>query len=241
MMIPTFERTYEKVLSAKVNVPEYAGGGYVSIKHGKLVEGIQEALEDEGMKILESKYAMDATKNDLVTCFSIETDAKPRPPTNYRYCLGVISSNNRRRALTFFSGLVDRYFDHGMVFDELIAATRDSRANFELGTVVHEAVQSFAESFDLIKELHNGYASRTLTQMEIDHLLMEACRGKVRERLLWSKLGLIDITHRDIANLPDQRTSWTLFQAVAHVLKTCPPFRQMDMSLAFRKLLPTGD
>lgn len=239
MMYPAVKTTRKQIKKVELAVPEQAGERWKGTQHEDLVAAIRSEANRLALPITKNtRYALNEDQSEVTACFDIDLSAK-YTVNGYFFSLGVISGNNRRRAMTFFYGLGSVTETHGMCFGEL--KTRKHTTGTNIKDEVQGVFEEWMELIKYIKEAVDCMKANPLTTKQLDHILMETCRGAYKDRFKWSKLGLVDTLHRKHNVEIKKRSSWTLFEAFAKVVTECSANKQMDQLNKFRQLLPMAD
>lgn len=240
MLFPENAVKMDEIRDIELVAPEEAGDRWMGLEHIDLVRTIRKYVTDNAdtLTLVGKRYSVTGPDDAAITaCLDFQVPhLKKVTPTGYNFSLGFLSRNDRRRALTFYYGVTAKDKSHGLCFG--LVDTKKHTTGTDINAVVEDVFSLWTHCVAGIEDHADGLKAEFLTERQVDHALMQACRGKRNERFRWSKLGLVDEALARIEPQPKNRTSWKLLLAFAEVVKQCPDIWQMDMGLHFVDLLP---
>ncbi len=216
--------------------PVDAGGRWKGIQHGELVDLIVADVEDRGWVLGESQFSVSNNGADMAGALSLAIP-KMRRTEGLVLGLGILTSNNRHRALSLFVGGTVSVCTNGLTTGEIVLHRQHTRC-LDLRKQIQTALDYYTMAAWRIPKVVAGLRERELTEQEHEHVLMEAGR---RGFMPWSRLGDVDWEYYRprFGGEFGEGNSWAMLNAFSWVAKRNPPRRQMEQIDGFRKLLPT--
>lgn len=211
------------------SVPAGAGGEWSAIRHGDLIDVIVDEAEARGWlspgTVYPGRYCY--TNSGACMAASIGLPELGFGGKDFCYHVGVINSNNRRRALQVYGGVVIGG-KWAVVTDDL---TNGRMIRHTDGTAWRDEIRRMLDVFGIarhgIAETLQSY-QLPITEFEEARLLVLAARQNI---LPWTGIGKIN---------GDSATVYDLLRVVSLAIRLGPPYRQLDALYNFGRLLPLG-
>jgi len=224
--------TVDSIRKVKLKPIENAGGYWQGVPHGELIDAVRKEFKQRKWKIVDTRYTLSEDYADIGASFTLNLEIDP--PKGQLFSIGMLSSNARRRALTFFNGTVDEKTKAGVVFGQLECKKHTS--GFDVQKEVESILDSYLVNTVDARDRIDWMKKIKLPLSVVDHLMMDACRGGIREKFLWSKLGLFNQEWKRLTKNSnvypihkDKHNAWTLLLAAGIVVKQMSPLKQMDI------------
>jgi hypothetical protein len=227
--------TWEELQQVKVTVPANAGGVWCGCRYDTLVEYMLKEGERRQWALTHWVFVPYMNGAEFTgSCRVAFTAGKaPEPPAGYRYAMGWVTGNNRRKRLRFYMGLIRKEPRYGIVLEELRLGKKHA-----LGNDVKEMVEAY---FGAYKEVLPGTAGRIealkdikLTGAKACQYVAAACRvGDRGVAFPWSRAGAVDALYLTGGDY----TAWGLYSAYCAVATRNTPYRQMSQMNYFSELL----
>ncbi len=151
-------------------------------------------------------------------------------PEGFNLCFGVRNTENRRRKLEFYGGIVCKRTGVGIPLRTRYTRGRKHSLNLDIYYEVMSALDTFNMQADTFDDQLAKLQERTLSDSEIMWYLREAGR---REIMPWSRIGRID----KLIQENGYKQAYHLLLAFCIVSGMNPPIVQLDQKDKFRNLL----
>ena len=233
-MIYNANATRDNLYGIELVEPAGAGSHWQGIQHGELADCLVDSIMLQGWRQEEGRYSVSDDGYALAASVPV-TIPTIAAPDGQRFEVGLLTSNNRRRALTMVVGTQIAVCTNGMCTGEIVLH-RKHCGGLDLMPAFREGLDKYAVEADKIATI---VAEMRDTKVDNEHaaeILMTAGHQKL---LNWSNVGKAHAEYlRPRHEEHGAGTAWCLFNAFTEIIKGANPLRQMDHINNFRTLLP---
>ncbi|MHC4714235.1 MAG: DUF932 domain-containing protein [Planctomycetota bacterium] len=212
-------------LPRDVERPEKAGRVWQGIPHYDLAHGVVGALERRGVEVVKDTWALDKNPARMVGAIQVRAPGLDELP-GMDYALAVMTSNDMTRSLRIAAGAEVFVCNNGVMTGEFVV-NRKHTTGVNVRELLRYGVDGALQELNKTQVTIQGLRDRTLNPAQVDAAFMEMGRRGV---LAWSGIGKAWKEYKT----PEHRefrawkgTSWGVYQAVNHVIKTVNPLRQL--------------
>lgn len=214
--------------------PKNAGGYWQGIRHGELVQTIEESARSRGWEIEQELFSLSKDQADMAGAVQLRIP-NIEAPDGMAYSLGFLTSNARRRALTMVVGTRIFVCNNGMATGQIVMNRRHT-SGVSLFDEVDDALDIYEERIKDVPTKIAGWQKRELSRNETNEILIQTGERGI---LPWSRVGQVaDEFKRPTFSDFNERTSWGLLNAFTYVAQKQSPLTQMDSLSAFQEILP---
>lgn len=205
--------------------PKKARSYWQGIPHAQLVDAIMKKCKERGWEVANCRFTTSKSGSELAGVFDVVIkDLKA--PKGIQFQLGLLTSNNLRRALRLVAGAQVMVCHNGMTRGEIVLRHRLTK-EFDLDGSLEQGLTDYQAS---IKELGGEIESmkaHTFNDDDVAHLLLGAAKMGI---VPWSRLGKVvkefEVPSYDYGCL--RSSAWSLMNAFTVVIKENPPLNQMQ-------------
>lgn len=214
--------------------PKQARGYWQGIPHAKLVDAITHQCTERGWKISNCRFTTSKNGSELAGVFDIEL-ADVKAPAGIKFQLGLLTSNNLRRALRLVAGAQVMVCHNGMTRGEIVLRHRLTK-EFDLNSALKAGLDDYHSS---VGALGNEIEDMKKRILKVGHASIALVQAGKLGLMPWSRLGeVLQEFEKPSFNYdcaPDSH--WALMNAFTVVVKRNPPLHQMQQIEGFRELL----
>lgn len=221
--------TTAHIRAAKVEEPPNAGKLWKGVPHIQLCARLMDMFNFHKWGPTEFRAHLSRDEADLV-CSWLFTDLGPRQNNRVLPSLGLVTSNARRKALTFFVGVCDVKNEAALISTDFQGGRYTQ--NFDLAEEVDKAVKKFLEELPRAWMLKRHLTDLVLTEDDVAKILFTAARQRI---IPWSRAGAMDTRWRK--NPKEFKTGWDLMRLFQQFNRYPSP-DVLGQLLLFTQLLP---
>jgi hypothetical protein len=221
--------TIDDVRRCPVKTPRKVGHLWAGIPHGKLIDALQNEFRRHGSTPYDCRYDLSRDGADLAA--SWQSSDYPGWTRGIEAGFGLVTSNARRRALTFYVGGVETSTGTPIVVEAFQGWKYIT--GIDLASEASDAVDLWYDKVILIGHVIGLLKSEPITKRDVALLLMTAGRKKA---IPWSRIGRIDWTWQHNGDA----TSWGLMKAFWTCASVSPAQDQMGQLRIFSNIVMSG-
>jgi hypothetical protein len=228
-------------LSDKVGERTDVTERWKGVPHRELAEGIVEAVESHGIAVTSEKWYVDRSGWTMVggLGLSIPRKAKLAKLSGMEYAMGIMHSNDGRKAIRIAAGARVMVCENGVLTGSFLVKKRHTK-HLELMDNLNEGVERLVAELAHTKAFVEALKGSKMDAGRVDRVSMEIGR---RGLLPWSAVGKVDREYRE-PSFPvfkkDHGNAWGYYNAYNYVLQQVTPDRQIRSLDGVREVLLPG-
>jgi hypothetical protein len=232
------EVTLAALRRIKLVRPAKAKSYWQGIPHHKLVETIMKQCKARGWTVSNCRFTTSKNGTELAGVFDVVLP-DVETPRGITFQLGLLTSNNQRRALRLVAGAQVMVCHNGMTRGEIVVRHRLTK-EFELEHALEAGLDDYRHSVATLGDEIKDMKKRILKPGEASIALVQA--GKLG-LMPWSRLGEVvkEYERPSYDYQAPHDSHWALMNAFTVVVKKNPPLHQMQQIEGFRELLSNID
>lgn len=224
-----------EIMSIDVERPEAAGSKWMGVRHGDLINGIEQQLQYRNINTTEKHFSVDESGASLIGYFNITSDDLPTID-GQKYMLGVRHSNDMRHPITLSIGTTITICHNGVITGEYILRRKHTK-NLDLEQELFGAIRTVSEMLPRVSVGINMLRETPLDDYE--RVLVSGARNRLYP---WSWIGKIDSEYRNPSeNNPEcidfHGTKWGVYNAFNYIMREATPERQASSLYKFASLM----